>query len=152
MDTDHPSAAVSLHIVCPSCGAKNRVPRERLGESPDCGRCSTPLMQAQAVDLTPEVFDKFIAGTELPVVVDCWAEWCGPCRMMTPQFEKAAAILPEVLFVKLDTEAASQQSARYGIRSIPTMLLFLDGQEIARESGAMPAAAIVEWVRKQLLG
>nr|WP_297531015.1 thioredoxin TrxC [uncultured Roseateles sp.] len=152
MDTDHSAAAVSLHIVCPSCGAKNRVPRERLGESPDCGRCSTPLMRAEALDLTPEVFDKYIAGTELPVVVDCWAEWCGPCRMMTPQFEKAAAMLPEVRFVKLDTEAAPQQSARYGIRSIPTMLLFLDGQEIARASGAMPAEAIVDWVRKQLLG
>ena len=153
MDTDTRSAtAASLHLVCPSCAAKNRVPRERLAESPDCGRCGTPLMLPRPADLSPEVFDRFIAGTELPVVVDCWADWCGPCHMMAPQFEKAAAMLPEVRFVKLDTEAAPQQSARYGIRSIPTLLLFLDGQEIARQAGAMPAPAIVEWVRKELLG
>ncbi|MBO9688868.1 MAG: thioredoxin TrxC [Mitsuaria chitosanitabida] len=152
MDTANTPATgvTSLHIVCPSCGAKNRVPRERLSESPDCGRCGTALMQAKPMDLTPEVFDKFIAGTELPVVVDCWAEWCGPCRMMAPHFQQAAAMLPEVRFVKLDTEAAPQQSARYGIRSIPTLLLFLDGQEIARQAGAMPAQAIVGWVREQL--
>lgn len=152
MDTSNTPATgvTSLHIVCPSCGAKNRVPRERLAESPDCGRCGTALMQAKPMDLTPEVFDKFIAGTELPVVVDCWAEWCGPCRMMAPHFQQAAAMLPEVRFVKLDTEAAPQQSARYGIRSIPTLLLFLDGQEIARQAGAMAAQAIVGWVREQL--
>jgi len=150
MDTDTPSAAAPLHIVCPACAAKNRVPRERLAESPDCGRCGTPLMLPRPADLAPEVFDRFIAGTELPVVVDCWADWCGPCKMMAPQFEQAAAMLPELRFVKLDTEAAPQQSARYGIRSIPTLLLFLDGQEVARQAGAMPAQAIVDWVRREL--
>lgn len=148
MSTD--TSTVSLHIVCPSCGAKNRVPRERLAESPDCGNCSTPLMAAKPMDVSAEVFDRYIAGTELPVVVDCWAAWCGPCKSMAPHYEKAAGALPEVRFLKLDTDLAPQQSARYAIRSIPTLLLFLDGQEIARQSGAMPAQAIVDWVRRSL--
>jgi thioredoxin 2 len=142
--------AASLHLVCPSCGAKNRVPRQRLSESPDCGRCGAALMATKPMDLSPEVFDRYVAGTELPVVVDCWAAWCGPCRTMAPQFEKAAQALPMLRFVKLDTEAAPQQSARYAIRSIPTLLLFVGGREVARQAGAMPAQAIVDWVRGSL--
>lgn len=148
MDTD--SQTLSLHIVCPSCGAKNRVPRERLADAPDCGKCGTALMASRPMDVSAEVFDRYVAGTELPVVVDCWAAWCGPCRSMAPHFEKAAEMLPELRFIKLDTDRAPAQSAQYGIRSIPTLLLFLDGKEIARQAGAMPAQAIVEWVRRSL--
>lgn len=147
-DTNETTA--SIHLVCPSCGAKNRVPQARLDQGPDCGRCGTPLMLPRPVDLGADTFDRFVAGTELPVLVDCWAAWCGPCRQMAPQFERAAALLPQVRFVKLDTDAAPQQSARYGIRSIPTLLLFKNGQEIARQAGALPAQAIVEWVRQAL--
>lgn len=144
------SQAASLHLVCTACGAKNRVPRERLTESPDCGRCGTALMAAQPMDVTAEIYDRVVAGTELPIVVDCWAAWCGPCRSMAPQFEKAAQSMPMVRFVKLDTDAAPQQSARYAIRSIPTLLLFVGGREVARQSGAMPAQAILDWVRRSL--
>lgn len=146
------SATPTLHLVCPVCGAKNRVPRARLADQPVCGQCGQALMATTPRDLSPEMFDRYINGTELPVVVDCWAAWCGPCRTMAPQFEKAAAMLPEVRFVKLDTDAAPQQSQRYNIRSIPTLLLFLDGQEIARQPGAMPAQGIVDFIRRSLLG
>lgn len=139
-----------MHLVCPKCLAKNRVPEERLHDAPSCGRCGAPLMAAEPVVLDDASFARFTEGSDLPVVVDFWAEWCGPCKMMGPQFAAAAVQLPQVRFAKLDTEASPQTSVRHRIRSIPTMVLFRQGQEVARTSGAMSAADIGRWLHSQL--
>ena len=139
-----------MQLVCPSCGRKNRVPDERLGDGPSCGSCGTALMDPHPVALDDASFGAFIEGTDLPVVVDYWADWCAPCKAMAPQFAAAAQQLPGVRFAKVDTERAPQASVRHRIRSIPTMVLFHRGQEVARRSGALPAAAIVSWVQGEL--
>lgn len=141
----------SLHIVCPHCDAVNRVPEARLAEKPVCGKCSKLLFNAHPVALSTQTFEKTITRNDIPVLVDFWAPWCGPCKMMAPQFEQAAGALePRVRLAKVDTEAEQILGARYGIRSIPTLALFKGGQEIARQAGAMGAADIVRWVQQHL--
>ncbi|WP_298397510.1 thioredoxin TrxC [uncultured Azonexus sp.] len=141
----------NLHIVCPQCTAVNRVPQARLRESPVCGKCGQALFTGHPVALTDASFDKMIARNDIPVLVDFWAPWCAPCRMMAPQFEQAAADLePLVRLAKVDTEAEQMLASRHGIRSIPTLTLFKDGREIARQAGAMGAADILRWVRSKL--
>ena len=137
-----------MNLVCPACGTTNRVPDDRLGDQPVCGRCGAEIMAAKPAALSDATFPAFVAHTELPVLVDFWAEWCGPCKMMAPHFANAATRLPDVRFAKLDTEAHPQASAANGIRSIPTLILFAQGTEVARVSGAMPAGELIAWVRR----
>jgi thioredoxin 2 len=141
----------SLHLVCPHCHAINRVPTARLGQAPNCGQCHRPLFDAHPLELTAATFDKHIVRNDIPVLVDFWAPWCGPCKMMAPQFAQAASLLePQVRLAKVNTEADQGLGAQYGIRSIPTLALFRGGREIARQPGAMGAQDIVNWVRSQL--
>jgi thioredoxin 2 len=140
-------------IACPGCAAVNRVPAARLGDRPACGKCRAGLFQGRPVPVSAATFDAHVGRTGLPVVVDFWAPWCGPCRAMAPAFERAAAELePRVRFAKIDTEAESALAGRFGIRSIPTLVIFQDGREIARTAGARDAAGIVSWVRSTLRG
>jgi len=138
-------------IGCPNCATLNRVPPERLGEDPKCGKCKTPLLDGKPVPIGEASFDAAVARTELPVVVDFWADWCGPCHAMAPGFERAAAEMKtRVRFAKVDTEAAPNVSGRLGIRSIPTLILFKNGKEAARVSGAMDARGIQNWLTQAL--
>lgn len=139
-----------MQLVCPNCLTKNRVPDERLQDSPVCGKCGETLMPPEPIKLDDASFSRFIEGSDLPVVVDFWADWCGPCKMMAPQFSAAAQKMRTLRFAKVDTEASPQASVRFRIRSIPTMVLFKGGQEIARTSGAMSASEIERWVQSQI--
>jgi thioredoxin 2 len=138
-------------IVCPSCTSANRVPDERLSDSPSCGRCKADLFSGKPVEVDGNALAAHVSRGDLPVLVDFWAPWCGPCRMMAPEFEKAAAALePKVRLLKLDTQAHQEAGASYAIRSIPTMILFKGGREVARQSGAMSSAQIQAWVRQNI--
>jgi len=140
-----------IQLACPHCAAINRVARQRIAESPSCGRCKKALFAAVPVALTAATFDNHAVRSNLPLLVDFWAPWCGPCQSMAPQFSAAAKQLePQLRLAKVDTEAEPALGARFGIRSIPTLLLIQSGKEIARQSGAMGADQIVQWVRMQL--
>jgi thioredoxin 2 len=139
------------HVVCPNCNATNRLPTERLGAGPKCGKCGERIFAGHPVELTDASFDKHIGRSDIPVVVDFWAPWCGPCKMMAPAFEQAAGQLePRVRLAKLNTEEAQVIAGEYSIRSIPTLVLFRNGREVARQPGAMGAADIVRWVQAHL--
>ena len=138
-------------VACPHCQAVNRIPSERLGEGPKCGKCHQPLFTGEPVELTQTGFQKQFERSDIPLLVDFWAPWCGPCKMMAPQFAQAARQLePQVRLAKINTEVEQSLAARFGIRSIPTLALFARGRELARQPGAMGAADIVRWVKHHL--
>lgn len=137
-------------LVCLSCGAKNRVPEEKLHAQPSCGQCHQLLLPLAPIELNEENFSQFIAHSDLPVLIDLWAEWCGPCKMMAPHFAQVAAQNAQVIFAKIDTEKSPRLSSAFNVRSIPTLVLMNKTHEIARISGALRSTELQQWLDQQL--
>ena len=141
----------SVRLTCATCGQGNRVPLARLGDNPKCGSCGDLLVSGKVAELDPATHDKAIRTDDLPLLIDYWAPWCGPCRMMAPEFAKAAkAVAPNARFAKINTEDHPQISQRLGIRGIPLLILWHRGREVARLPGARPAAEIAGFVRQHV--
>ena len=137
-------------IVCPSCGAKNRVPEDKLNAQPTCGQCHQNLIALAPIELNEQNFSNFVSHSDLPIMIDLWAEWCGPCKMMAPHFAEVAKNNPHVVFAKIDTEANPRLSSAFNIRSIPTLVLMNKTNEIARISGALRSTELQQWLDQQL--
>ena len=145
--------SASRQIVCPHCASVNRVPQEKPAQAARCGRCGKPLFAGKPVEVDALAFERHTRRSDVPVLVDVWAPWCGPCRMMAPAFEAAASELePDIRLVKLNTEAEPDVAGHLGINSIPTMLLYAGGREIGRVSGVMRPRQIVDWARERIAG
>lgn len=142
----------AVHIVCPHCQALNRSPTDRLQDNPVCGKCKQGLLPDHPVELKQADFSRFVQKSDLPVIVDFWADWCGPCKMMAPAFAQAASALQgKAVFAKVDTEANPMLSQQFAIRSIPSLLVFKQGREVTRQAGAMPAGQLIQWTQ-QVIG
>ena len=139
------------HIVCPACGAVNRIPPEKRALEAKCGKCHNPLFSGRPMAATAETFAKQVQANDIPVVVDFWAEWCGPCKMMAPVFAQAAGEFePRMRFLKVDTEAQTTLAAQYAIRSIPTLMIFRKGKVLAQQAGALDGSRLRAWLRQYL--
>jgi len=146
------TTVTKMHLVCPHCNATNRVPFDKLQAELNCGKCHQPLLAAHPDNLAEAAFNAQLAKSDLPMVVDFWAPWCDPCRMMAPTYEKVSQDMQgKARFVKVNTEDEQGLAAKYNIRSIPTLAVFAGGREIARQPGAMSAPDLARWVSAALL-